>query len=50
MKDFRCSSCQKLRKSEQLGKIVKPNNSKRCVFCCANADAARKLIKQGVAA
>ncbi len=45
-KYFHCRSCGRDRPIEQLGKITKGNNSKRCQFYCANAMVARALIAQ----
>jgi hypothetical protein len=43
---FYCRSCQLDWPIEQLGKIIKSNNSKRCKSCCAHADAAREIAAQ----
>ncbi|MGZ4976500.1 MAG: hypothetical protein ACXV8O_05045 [Methylobacter sp.] len=47
---FYYSSCQLERPTEQLGKIIKGNRSKRCKFCCDKADAAKAQLAKGIGA
>ena len=44
---FHCRSCNLFKPMDQLGKIVKGNNSKRCISCCEKAEAAKQLLRHG---
>jgi hypothetical protein len=43
-KFFYCSSSQRDRPIEQLGKVIKGSHSKCCTTCCENADAQRARL------